>query len=93
MRMEQCSNCDKTTGHKRALGWGTLFAVILTAGLWLIAIPFYPTRCVACGAPGERQWAKNILLMLGIAMLLIFPLMILYVLTLDDSIVPMTIRN
>jgi hypothetical protein len=49
MYMAYCPNCKKETGHKRYLGFGTLFAVILTGGLWLIAILFYPTRCIACG--------------------------------------------
>jgi len=50
MKMIHCSNCGKTTGHKRALGFGTLFMVLLTGGLWLIAIPFYPVRCIVCGS-------------------------------------------
>jgi hypothetical protein len=49
MKMMYCSNCGKSTGHKRALGFGTLFMVLLTGGLWLIAIPFYPLRCIICG--------------------------------------------
>jgi hypothetical protein len=44
-----CPNCQKRTGHKRALGFGTFFAVLLTAGFWLLAIPFYPKRCITCG--------------------------------------------
>jgi hypothetical protein len=49
MKMTHCDNCGKSTGHKRALGFGTLFMVLLTGGLWLIAIPFYPVRCIVCG--------------------------------------------
>jgi len=49
MKMIYCRNCGKSTGHKRALGFGTLFMVLLTGGLWLIAIPFYPLRCIICG--------------------------------------------
>lgn len=48
--MAYCPNCKKETGYKRSLGFGTLFAVILTGGLWLIAILFYPDRCVICGS-------------------------------------------
>jgi hypothetical protein len=36
-------------GFKRALGFGTLFAILLTAGFWILTIPFYPKRCMACG--------------------------------------------
>jgi len=43
-----CQNCKKIT-HKRPLGFGTLIAVLFTSGFWLVVIPFYPKRCVACG--------------------------------------------
>lgn len=49
MQMLQCPNCGKPTGFKRALGFGTLFMVVLTCGLWLLLIPFYPARCINCG--------------------------------------------
>lgn len=49
MEMIFCPNCEKLTGYKRALGFGTFFAVLLAAGLWLFAIPFYPKRCITCG--------------------------------------------
>jgi hypothetical protein len=47
--MIHCPNCDRMTGYKRALGWGTFFAVIITFGFWIFAIPFYPKRCIRCG--------------------------------------------
>ncbi len=47
--MIYCSNCQKARGHKRALGWGTFFMVVLTLGLWILVIPFYPKRCMICG--------------------------------------------
>jgi hypothetical protein len=49
MEMLDCHNCGKRTGHKRTLGFGTFFAVFLTFGLWILAIPFYPKRCIICG--------------------------------------------
>src|ERR1039458_7766339 len=49
MQMIQCPNCGKMTGFKRALGFGTFFMVLITGGLWLLAIPFYPQRCITCG--------------------------------------------
>lgn len=48
MKITYCPSCKRETGFKRALGWGTFFACILTAGLWLFIIPFYPQRCVIC---------------------------------------------
>ena len=49
MEMVFCPNCNKLTGHKRVIGFGTFFAVLLTAGFWLLALPFYPKRCITCG--------------------------------------------
>jgi hypothetical protein len=40
-------------GYKKTLGWGTTLAVILTFGLWLLAIPFYPSRCIGCGGTNK----------------------------------------
>src|ERR1035437_2529468 len=51
MEMMFCTSCDRTMGFKRALGWGTYLAIVLTGGLWLLSIPFYPKRCVVCGTP------------------------------------------
>ncbi len=52
MRVSFCPNCGKETGHQRKLGFGTFFAVIITAGFWLLAIPFYPRRCTICNCSG-----------------------------------------
>ena len=49
MEMIFCPNCQKVTGYKRALGFGTLLGFVLTGGLWLLAVPFYPRRCITCG--------------------------------------------
>ena len=40
MEMIYCPNCGKLVGFKRALGFGTLFMVLFTFGLWLLVIPF-----------------------------------------------------
>jgi len=49
MKVAYCPNCGQETGFQRKLGFGTFFAVILTGGLWLLALPFYPKRCNICG--------------------------------------------
>jgi hypothetical protein len=49
MEMLYCKNCKKTTGHKRAIGVGTILGGIVTGGVSLAAVPFYPLRCVVCG--------------------------------------------
>lgn len=54
MKMLYCLDCGKKTGHKRDLGFGTFFAVLVTGGLWLLAIPSYPLRCVVCGSTEVR---------------------------------------
>ena len=53
MNMKRCPGCDRVTGHKRAIGVGSLLAVIVTGGLWLIALPFYSERCIICGNDRE----------------------------------------
>jgi len=52
-----CDNCGKKSGYKRAFGWGTFFAVIVTCGFWLLALPFYPRRCISCG--NDSYWTEN----------------------------------
>lgn len=49
MHVTHCYVCNRPSGFSRRLGWGTFFMVILTAGFWLLAIPFYPKRCTTCG--------------------------------------------
>jgi len=49
MKFEYCDNCGRNSGFKRNLGIGTLLMVLLTGGLWLLVIPFYPLRCINCG--------------------------------------------
>jgi len=71
MKFYYCPHCGRETGHKRALGWGTFFAVLLTGGLWLLAIPFYPKRCIICGSKEKpkkprrsRSTWKNMVLLI-----------------------------
>jgi hypothetical protein len=49
MHVTHCYVCNRPSGFGRRLGWGTFFMVLLTAGFWLLAIPFYPKRCTTCG--------------------------------------------
>lgn len=44
-------------GFKRSLGLGTFFAVTLTGGSWLLALPFYPQRCIGCGVSRDEAQA------------------------------------
>jgi hypothetical protein len=54
MRSQTCLTCGQVRSFRRTLGTRTLFAVVVTAGVWLLAIPFYTRRCTICGAPGDR---------------------------------------
>jgi hypothetical protein len=56
MRRQYCFPCQRDTGHRRVYGRRTFYIVLLTGGLWLLALPFYPRRCVRCGRRrGERE--------------------------------------
>jgi len=60
MIFQYCPNCKAERGFKRNLGWGTFFAVVITLGWWICAIPFYPKRCIECGReipPPQRPLA------------------------------------
>ena len=77
MQMIQCPNCGKLTGFKRALGFGTFFMVVITGGLWLLAILFYPLRCITCGltssdARGSRGALAFVFILILAAMFGIF---------------------
>jgi len=77
MQMIQCPNCGKLTGFKRNLGFGTFFMVLITGGLWLLAIPFYPLRCITCGltssaARGARGALTIVFILILAAMFGIF---------------------
>ena len=60
MRMIYCPNCGKPSGFKRALGFGTLFAVLITFGVWLLIIPIYPARCINCGLTRGSAFLENL---------------------------------
>ena len=50
MKDRHCHSCARVTGFGRVWGWGTFFGIVLSGGLWLLAVPFYPKRCVVCGS-------------------------------------------
>jgi hypothetical protein len=57
MNTAYCPKCKQETGFQRKLGFGTFFAVLITGGLWLLALPFYPKRCVICGSDSHQDYA------------------------------------
>jgi len=54
MEISFCQNCGKNTGHKRALGAGTILGAVVTGGVSLLGVPFYGKRCVICGLTAEQ---------------------------------------
>ena len=44
-----CQECERKAGHKRVLGLGTFLMILLTGGIWILMILFYPKRCIICG--------------------------------------------
>ena len=61
MRHGYCDDCKAMRPFRRAFGWGTFFAVLITAGFWLLTLPLYPIRCGLCGSPrmGSRPSASG----------------------------------
>ena len=43
-----CNICNRNTNVKRHIGAGSILLVLITGGLWLLALPFYRKRCVFC---------------------------------------------
>jgi hypothetical protein len=54
MNTAYCPKCTQETGFQRKLGFGTFFAVLITGGFWLLALPFYPKRCNICGGDSSQ---------------------------------------
>jgi hypothetical protein len=50
MTIQHCTLCNRKVFADRQIGIGTLILVAITAGLWLLAIPFYQERCPICKA-------------------------------------------
>ena len=43
-----CALCARPVEAKRHIGGGTVILAVLTAGIALLAVPFYPKRCSIC---------------------------------------------
>jgi hypothetical protein len=59
MQVAYCQNCRKNTGHKRAIGAGTILGAVVTGGVSLLAVPSYGKRCVICGLTVEEATPKE----------------------------------
>jgi hypothetical protein len=45
-----CALCSRPVEANRQIGVGTVALAVLTAGISLLAVPFYPKRCSICGS-------------------------------------------
>lgn len=43
-----CALCDRAVDAHRHVGAGTIVAAVLSLGVSLLAVPFYPQRCAIC---------------------------------------------
>ena len=71
MSIKYCNLCERKVEAKREIGVGSLLLVLLTGGLWLIALLFYGERCSICKSKslsvGKGQGTSNTLpILLGI---------------------------
>ena len=48
MAVVYCALCERNVDSKRHFGIGTLILVLVTAGVWILAMPFYNKQCPFC---------------------------------------------
>jgi hypothetical protein len=48
--MKTCKCCNKQVIPRKKYGIGTLIGVLVTSGLWIFVMPFYPDVCYHCGS-------------------------------------------
>lgn len=55
MTVKYCMLCERKVSAEWQIGVGTLILVVITAGLWLLAILFYEERCPICKATEFKE--------------------------------------
>lgn len=55
MKTAYCPHCGKETKFKKHLTFGSYLGLVMTLGLWVIAIIFSRSRCTECGALEYRN--------------------------------------
>ena len=48
MASKYCDLCERNVETKRQIGAGTIILALITAGVWVLLIPFYGQRCSIC---------------------------------------------
>lgn len=59
MKIAYCQHCGKETKFKKRLTLGSYVGLVLTLGLWSIAIAFSPSICSECGARESRNMERK----------------------------------
>ncbi len=59
MAVRYCGNCQQNVEAKRKIGIGSLLLVVITAGFWLLLIPFYQKRCPKCQGTDSLRKLDN----------------------------------
>ena len=60
MTIKFCALCERNIDPKRKIGVGSLILIIITAGFWILALPFYNKRCPICNGSGSTLHKKRI---------------------------------
>lgn len=59
MAQKYCNLCERNVETKRQIGAGTIILAVLTAGLWILLVPFYGQRCSICKTKNVGKFKKN----------------------------------
>lgn len=59
MAQKHCNLCNRNVETKRQIGIGTIILAVLTAGFWLLLIPFYSQRCSICKTNNVGKFKVN----------------------------------
>ena len=59
MAIKYCALCERKVDSKRKIGVGTLILILITAGFWILAMPFYRQRCPICSGTALHKLRTN----------------------------------
>ena len=60
MAQKYCNLCKHNVGTSRQIGVGTFIMILVTAGFWIFAIPFYGQRCNICRAKNFGKFRTDL---------------------------------
>ncbi|KKK47246.1 hypothetical protein LCGC14_3157140 [marine sediment metagenome] len=59
MAIKFCALCERNVEVKRKIGIGSLILILITAGFWILALPFYSKRCPICTSTALHNQRTN----------------------------------